>query len=239
MKILAINPNTTEAMTDAVLAGLRAQACEGLTFEGATARRGTQVVASRASYAIAAVSVLEIWAHHRSRPDAILIACFGDPGASALRELTDVPVLGLAEAAMEIASRRHGRFMVVTAGPCWEPIIDELAASCRIDGYLGTIAIDATGLSARSEPAVFRRKMQSAIGDAERRGAEAILLGGAALAGMAGDYQCAVPLLDCVALAAERLATVIAPCATVLRPPAVLSVGLDADLADLLARPPA
>src|SRR4051794_41158330 len=62
MNILAINPNTTEAMTETVLAALRTHAGDALSFEGATASRGTAVVASRASYAIAAVSTLEVWA---------------------------------------------------------------------------------------------------------------------------------------------------------------------------------
>jgi allantoin racemase len=239
MKFLAINPNTTASMTETVLAALRQHAGDAFSFEGATARRGTAVVASRASYAVAAVSVLEVWAGFRGRVNGILVACFGDPGVPALREVTNVPVFGLAEAAMEIASKRHGRFAVVTAGPSWASMIDELAASCGISGYLGTIAIDATGLSSRSEPSVFRSKMQSAIADAERSGAEAVLLGGAALAGSAGLYECAVPLLDCVALAVERLKLGTPPRTEAARPPGVTSAGLDADLADLLERPPA
>jgi len=238
MKVLAINPNTTASMTETVLAALREHAGDALRFEGATAKRGTAVVASRASYAVAALSVLEVWAGFRGRTDGILVACFGDPGVPALRELTNVPVFGLAEAAMEIASKRHRRFAVVTAGPSWVPMIDELAAGCRINGYLGTIAIDATGLSSLSEPSVFRSKMQSAIADAERSGAEAILLGGAALAGSASHYESAVPLLDCVALAVETLKLGIPPRVEGPRPPGVASVGLDADLANLLARPP-
>lgn len=236
MKILAINPNTTEAMTETVLAALRTHAGDALSFEGATASRGTAVVASRASYAIAAVSALEVWAGFRGGTDGILVACFGDPGVPALRELTDIPVFGLAEAAMNIASTRHGRFTVVTAGPCWVPMIDELAANCRIDGYLGTVAIDATGLSAQSEPSVFHSKMQAAIKEAERARPEAILLGGAALAGSANRYECSIPLLDCVTLAVEALKPGVQPGTGTAHPPHIASTGLDADLADLLAR---
>jgi allantoin racemase len=237
MKILAINPNTTESMTQTLLEALRAQSGGTLSFEGATASRGVAVVASRASYAIAAVSVLEVWAGFRGAVDGILVGCFGDPGVLALRELTDVPVFGLAEAAMEIASKRYDRFAVVTAGQCWVPMIDELATLSQIDGYLGTTAIDTTGLSAQSDPSAFHSKMQAAIGQAERSGAEAILLGGAALVGSANSYDCAVPLLDCVDLAVLKLKLGIPPRAKELSPPSVSSVGIDADLADLLSRP--
>ena len=79
--------------------------------------------------------------------------------------------------------------------------------------------------------------LKAAIRDAERTGAKAILLGGAALAGSANRYECATPLLDCVTLAVEALKRGVQPRAKAPYPPSVASTGLDADLADLLARP--
>jgi allantoin racemase len=49
-----------------------------------------------------------------SAPDAIVIACFGDPGLDAAREASAVPVLGIAEAAFHAASFLATGFSVVT-----------------------------------------------------------------------------------------------------------------------------
>ena len=49
-----------------------------------------------------------------SRPDAVVIACFGDPGLEAAREITGAPVLGIAEAGFHAASMLATGFSVVT-----------------------------------------------------------------------------------------------------------------------------
>src|SRR3954452_12227279 len=49
------------------------------------------------------------------RPDAYVIACFGDPGLHEVRALVDVPVLGIAQAAMHAAALSAGTFSVVTS----------------------------------------------------------------------------------------------------------------------------
>ena len=46
--------------------------------------------------------------------DAVVIACFGDPGLDAARELTTAPVLGIAESAFHAASFVATGFSVVT-----------------------------------------------------------------------------------------------------------------------------
>lgn len=238
MRVLIINPNTSEQMTDGFLATAQAITGGTIAFEARTASRGVAVVASRASYALAAVGVLKVWAEYRGDCDAILVACFGDPGVPALRELADVPVFGLAETAMRAAGRRHRRVAVVTAGPAWVPMIDELAASCRITSHLGTFAVEATGLSARADPVAFQAQMQGAVTRAEEAGADAILLGGAALAGSASRYRAAVPVLDCVALSLDGLrAQVTEAHAPSPAAPSIASSGLDPALSVLLVRP--
>lgn len=113
-RILVINPNTTQAVTDRVVAACRA-AQPLLQWEGATARFGAPYIASEVSYAVAAYAVLDAFEANNQGYDAVLIACFGDPGLLALREAAKVPVLGLAQASFEAAQQR-GPFAVVTGG---------------------------------------------------------------------------------------------------------------------------
>lgn len=46
--------------------------------------------------------------------DAYVVACFGDPGLNAARELVRAPVVGIAQAAFQMASLIATRFSVVT-----------------------------------------------------------------------------------------------------------------------------
>ena len=49
MKLLVLNPNTTAAMTDKVVAEVQRLAGPGVTVRGVTARFGHEVIASRQS----------------------------------------------------------------------------------------------------------------------------------------------------------------------------------------------
>jgi hypothetical protein len=68
--------------------------------------------------AIAAVGVLEqIQAGRQQGVSGHVIACFGDPGLLAARELAQGPVIGIAEAAMHMATLVATRFSIVTTLP--------------------------------------------------------------------------------------------------------------------------
>ncbi|MBV8168009.1 MAG: Asp/Glu racemase, partial [Alphaproteobacteria bacterium] len=101
-RILLINPNTTAAITDKVVAAARALAPD-VTFTAVTGRFGARYVASRAAYAIAGHAALDAWANAGDDHDAVILACFGDPGLNALRELSPKPVVGMADAALHAA----------------------------------------------------------------------------------------------------------------------------------------
>ena len=115
MKILLINPNTTQAMTDAIAQAARAVASPGTEIVAVQPSFGPVSIESHYDEAFAAAGVAEqmrlaaAW-----RPDAVVVACFGDPGLEAAREATDAPVLGIAEAAFHAAGMLATGFSVVT-----------------------------------------------------------------------------------------------------------------------------
>ncbi len=125
----------------------------------------------------------------------MLIGCFGDPGLFALREVSGVPVTGLADAAF-VEARRHGRFVVVTGGMRWPAMLQRLAAQLGYaEALLGVHAIDATGADIAANPEAARSALLQACRAAARTpGAQAVVLGGAGLAGMAAQLQPDVPL---------------------------------------------
>ncbi|QLC72134.1 aspartate/glutamate racemase family protein [Pseudomonas sp. LPB0260] len=115
MKIRVINPNTTAAMTEKIGAAAIRVASPGTRIVASNPRSGPESIESHFDEAISAVGVLEeVRAGELEQTDAYILACFGDPGLLAARELTRAPVIGIAEAAFHLAALISTRFSIVT-----------------------------------------------------------------------------------------------------------------------------
>jgi allantoin racemase len=119
MKIKVINPNTTASMTDLIGDAARAVASTGTEIIAVNPSMGPASIESHYDEALAVPGLLrEIAAGENGDPsgkiDGFVIACFGDPGLDAARELATGPVVGIAEAAMHAAVMLGRSFAVVT-----------------------------------------------------------------------------------------------------------------------------
>ena len=215
-RLLVINPNTSASVSDLLQRRVSAAAGSAHSVRTVTARFGAPYIASEASYAVAQHATLDAWAAayaNGERPDAVLIGCFGDPGLFALREGAGVPVGGLAEASFLAASRR-GRFAIVTGGEAWRPMLERLAWSLGYSTSLAGIhTVAPTGAQLAADPDGARSLLAQACRDAaERFGVQAVVLGGAGLAGMAAEIAGAVPvpLIDSVDAGADWAVAVAA-----------------------------
>lgn len=215
-QLLVINPNTSESVSRLLQAHVQAAAGPQAQVRTVTARFGAPYISDEASYAVAGHAALDAWAAAlikpdgapRPAPDAVLIGCFGDPGLLALRDSSPVPVTGLAEAAF-VEAARHGRFAIVTGGARWGPMLQRLAQALGHGPQLAGIhTVAPTGAQLAADPVAARALLAQACSDAARQfGAQAVILGGAGLAGMAAGIQPGldVPLIDSV-LAGARWA---------------------------------
>jgi len=126
MKIRLINPNTTWSMTDKMGVCARAVAAPGTIVQAVSPAIGPVSIESHYDDALAVPGLLdEIRRGEAEGCDAYVIACFGDPGLYAARELARGPVIGIAEAAMHAASLIGTGFSVVTTlgrtcGQAWD-----------------------------------------------------------------------------------------------------------------------
>jgi Asp/Glu/hydantoin racemase len=203
-RILVINPNTSAAVTDGVVGACR-RAHPEVSWHGVSARFGAPYIADEIAYAVASHAVLDAYCHSFDGHDCVLIACFGDPGLLALRELACVPVVGLAQASLAGAARR-GRFAVVTGGMAWGPMLSRFARAHGLDAKLAAIhTVELSGAQIADDPAAALDSLAAAAARGIGDGAECILLGGAALTGLAATLQPRIgaPLLDNVLLAAQ------------------------------------
>ncbi|WP_245807504.1 aspartate/glutamate racemase family protein [Cognaticolwellia beringensis] len=113
MKIHLINPNTTASMTKKIGEAAEQVASSSTKIVATNPTSGPVSIESHFDEAISAVGVLD---EIRRNPDAdaYIVACFGDPGLMAARELTQSPVIGIAEAAFHLATLISTRFSIVT-----------------------------------------------------------------------------------------------------------------------------
>jgi allantoin racemase len=112
---MVVNPNTTVAMTEAVVAAARRVAAPGTTVVGGTPSRGVSAVESNLDEVWGAAGVVEqVQRGERTGVDAYVVACFGDTGVAPARELARGPVVGMTEAALTTAALIAARFAVVT-----------------------------------------------------------------------------------------------------------------------------
>jgi allantoin racemase len=197
--LLVINPNTSASVSALLQTHVQQAAGLHVRVRTVTARFGSPYIADEASYAVAAHAALDAWAcalaSTDAAPHAVLIGCFGDPGLMALRESSPVPVTGLAEAAF-VEAARHGRYAIVTGGARWGPMLQRLAQALgHAQQLAGIHTVAPTGAQLAADPVAARSLLVQACRDASRQlGVQAVILGGAGLAGMAAAVQAEVPI---------------------------------------------
>ena len=242
--ILLINPNTTASITDLVLKTAKGFARPDTKLRALTGAFGPRYVASRAGYAIAGHAALDAFANDRGPKDVVVLACFGDPGLAALKEVSPVPVVGMADASILQACALGARFSIVTGGERWKSMLEEFVASHGLSARLASVrTVAPTGADiARNPKAALAVLAKGCTACVREDGADVVILGGAGLAGLAAKLaaKVEVPLLDGVACAismAESLALqkpAKATRGTLARPAPVESVNLSKGLAKLL-----
>lgn len=214
MRLLIINPNTTQAMTDAIGETARAAAAVGTEIVAVSPTWGPASIEGHVEEVLSAAAVLETVAKAGDEYDGIAIACYGDPGLYAAREISPVPVVGIAEASMLLACTVAHSFSVVTVldriVPMLEDVVGRYGLRDRCASVRGTpLAV----LEIEQDPAAAAREV---LAEARRAvaedGAEAICLG---CAGM-GVLECTVrdeledvPVIDGVAAAVKTLESLV------------------------------
>jgi allantoin racemase len=213
MQIRIINPNTTESMTATIGKAARAVAGPGTLIEAVTSPMGPVSIESHYDEALSVPGVLASIAHGETQAvDGYVIACFGDPGLDAARELARGPVLGIAEAAMHTASFLGRGFSVVTtlgrtAGRAWD-----LAEHYGMNRFcLGVHACEIRVLDLETDPGARAAITEVCREALQKDGSDAIVLGCAGMADLCAaiSAELGVPVVDGVAAATVLVQSLI------------------------------
>lgn len=196
MRILLGNPNTTLAVTETMALAARAVAAPGTEIVTATARFGAAIIGTRAEMAIAEHAAVDMMARAHPGCDAAIIGASIDSGLHGVREMLEIPVLGLTEAALHTACLLGGRFGVVIMGTRGASVVREMIRAYGLDTRFGgwrSVATDPAALLQN------RQGVADAIAGAARMLVEqdlvdTVVLIGAVMAGMPALVQPHVPV---------------------------------------------
>jgi Asp/Glu/hydantoin racemase len=246
MRLLLVNPNISDSVSDLIRAEARRSASADTEVEVLTAPFGVAYIETRFEALIGAYAAAQLAAEHHERFDAVIVAAFGDPGLAGLREALPIPVTGLTEAALASAGLLGQRFSIVAISQRIRAWYRETVEHYGLAGRLASIR----GLD---EPLANIGTVQADQGErlvrlAERcvdeDGADVIVLAGAPLAGLARVLagRLPVPSVDGVSSAVRHAETLVRLAPSKARrgsfaaPPVKPNRGLPPALARLLER---
>ena len=199
MRILLINPNSTASMTEKAASAARRVARPGTEIIAATPAGNPPSIQGFYDVAMCLPGLLgEIEKHPEA--DAVVIACFDDTGLDAARSITEVPVIGIGEAAFHAASFLSCRFSVVTTLRRSVPGIEANLARYGLNircGRVRSTEIPVLDLE-RGDPATIERIASEIRRAIDEDNAEAIVLGCAGMTDLMAELSAkfGIPVLD-------------------------------------------
>ncbi|TNC20574.1 aspartate/glutamate racemase family protein [Amycolatopsis alkalitolerans] len=207
MRIAVTNCNTTQAMTDTIAAGARAAASPGTDILALTPTWAPESAEGWLDSFLSATAVLDLLRTCPEPFDAVVLAGFGEHGREGARELLDVPVVDITEAAAHLACLLGRRYGIVTTLDRSRGLIEDSLHTAGV--AQNCVAVTGTGLAVLELDDEERTAsaLIAAAHDVRDHGAEVIALGCAGMTGLDRRIQSAVglPVVDGVA-AAVRLA---------------------------------
>ena len=198
-RITVINPNTSAELTATITKAAQAVAGAGVSVTGVHPAAGVPSVESHAEEAIAAVGVIEQVRAHQAGTDAFVIACFGDTGVPAAREVATCPVVGMTEAALQTACLVAHRFVVITLPARTIAHSDRVVRALGLEHRCTVTAVDVAVADLVAGSTHLLDAFDEAARAADR--AEAVILGCAGLADLIDPLsdRLGVPVIDGIA----------------------------------------
>jgi allantoin racemase len=218
-RIMVINPNTTASMTVTVTEAASTVVRPGTALIPSTATSGPATVESNLEEALGAVAVADqVQAGEAAGIDGYVVACFGDTGVAAAREMASGPVVGMTEAALVTAAMLARYFAVVTLPSRTRHQSERVVRELGLDHRCRIRAVDVGVTEIATGAAPFLDAIEAEAHLAiDHDHAEAIILGCAGLAELTAPLTSSlgVPVVEGVAAAvamvdgllAQRLST--------------------------------
>jgi len=205
MRILVVNVNTTESITDTIAQQARAVASPGTEIVGLTPYFGAESVEGNFESYLAAIAVMDRVMAYDQPFDAVIQAGYGEHGREGLQELLNVPVVDITEAAASTAMFLGHAYSVVTTLDRTVPLIEDRLKLAGL--YQRCASVRASGMAVLELEADPLAAMEAIVQQAELAirddKAEVICLGCGGMAGLDEQIRqrTGVPVVDGVTAA--------------------------------------
>lgn len=213
MRILVINPNISESVTDLIAKEANRAASPSTVLTFATAQVGMEYIETRLEALIGGYASACIAAERHGTYDGIVIAAFGDPGLLGIKELCTVPVVGMTEAALASASLLGQRFSIIAISSRIKAWYLETVERSHLTSRLASIRSLQNPLRdiGSVQEDYSDRLIELAKFAVNEDGADSIILAGAPLAGLARKVktELPVPVVDGVSSAVKHCESLI------------------------------
>lgn len=201
-RILVINPNTARETAEQMEAQCRKIAFPGTvvdaTYIEPTDTFSSYKVFSYVDLAICTVGSIKIAWQARNDYDGIIVAGFSDVGIDAMKEILDIPVLGIAEAAYHVAALLGHRFAVLTGTSKWTPPKHDYVKALGVEGKAVSFRSYSEWDENDSHEALRAKLIDVAWKAIKEDGAEVVILGGGPLVGYGKEIEkdLGIPVID-------------------------------------------
>lgn len=205
MRILVVNVNTTETMTQGIAVSARKAAAPGTEIVALTPRFGAESVEGNFESYLAAVGVMDAVMRYDQPFDAVIQAGYGEHGREGLQELLEVPVVDITEAAASTAMFLGHKYSVVTTLDRAVPMIEDRLKLAGL--YDRCASVRASGMAVLELETQPERAVETIVEQAAaavtQDHAEVICLGCGGMAELEAKVRArtGVPVVDGVAAA--------------------------------------
>jgi allantoin racemase len=192
MRILVINPNSSIEMTQSIRETLEHIKRPDTSVEVIRLENSPCAIESATDGAMVVPDLLEKvrWANQEDF-DAVIIACFSDPGLEPAREVSDVLVTGIQQATLAAASMLGHQYTILTPLSARIPSKEQDVRRFRMDASCASVrALDLTVTQTEADPGLTKRRVKDVAKAAiEEDGAEVIILGCAGMVGYGEELE--------------------------------------------------
>ena len=199
MRILIINPNSSEKMTQAIQKAADLFSDEAYEAVCRRTSGAPEFIETYEDMLKAAPGMIQLIRNGEKEFDGFIIACHCDPNLDAMKEITKKPVVGIGEASMKMATMLGHRFAVVSTCSHSIPNKEVLIRRYHLQNA-GSVKAPRDDMSGCGDEEKTLEAARMAI---EEDHAEVIVLGCAGMAGLDKRIQkeLHVPVLDGVVCA--------------------------------------
>ncbi|QQK06953.1 aspartate/glutamate racemase family protein [Miniphocaeibacter halophilus] len=197
-RILVINPNSSKKMTADIAHTLEKLKIENLIYELISCKDSPEFLESFKDYVDASFNVVKLLEKTPNKDfDGYLLACMGDPGIYALKEIVKAPIIGIAEAAISTSLLLGFKFSILAASKKAKYMMESMVLKYGLNERLASVEYINSNIEGIMKSEEFLiDSLKTGAKKAQLKGAEVLILGCAAMTALPNDLVTEIPILD-------------------------------------------